>query len=47
MLRLAARLRDLGQAKLNATKVQKWKDQIEVSRGQAKRVFHGQKFIEK
>ena len=47
MLRLAARLRDLGQATLNAAKAQKWKNQIEVSRGQAKRVFHGQKFIEK
>jgi peptide chain release factor len=44
--RLVVRLRDLGRIALNANKEQKWKNQIEVRRGQAKRVFHGQKFIE-
>ncbi|MGE8428489.1 MAG: peptide chain release factor H [Sphingobacterium sp.] len=45
--RLAERLRDLEQVELNAAKAQKWKNQIEVSRGHAKRVFYGQKFVEK
>jgi peptide chain release factor len=47
MLRLAARLRDLESVELNTAKEQKWKNQIEVTRGQAKRVFVGRNFVEK
>ena len=47
MLRLAARLRDLESVGLNTAKEQKWKNHIEVTRGQAKRVFVGHNFVEK
>ncbi|WP_293879198.1 peptide chain release factor H [Sphingobacterium sp. UBA1498] len=47
LLRLAERLRELGREELNVANEQKWKNQIEVKRGQAKRVFHGPNFIEK
>jgi len=44
--RLVERLEELGRAELNVAKVQQWRNQLEVKRGLAKRVFHGQKFIE-
>ncbi len=47
LLRLAERLRELSREELNVANEQKWKNQIEVKRGQAKRVFHGPNFIEK
>lgn len=47
LLRLAERLRELGREELNVANEQKWKNQIKVKRGQAKRVFHGPNFIEK
>ncbi|MGJ1242561.1 peptide chain release factor H [Sphingobacterium sp. G1-14] len=47
MLRLAAHLRNLESVELNTAKEQKWKNQIEVTRGQAKRVFVGRNFVEK
>ncbi|WP_294185081.1 peptide chain release factor H [uncultured Sphingobacterium sp.] len=47
MLRLAERLKELGREELNVANEQKWKNQIEVKRGQAKRIFHGPNFVEK
>lgn len=44
--RLAERLEELARAKLHVAKEQQWRNQLEVKRGLAKRVFHGQKFIE-
>lgn len=45
--RLNQRLKELELAELNSAKGQKWRDQIEIKRGQAKRIFFGPQFLER